>query len=100
MALGAFEVTPLELARAYLPSSNCGHRTPPARAVRSLQLSGGAVEADDEPEQIVMTPAEAYLMTSLLEGVINAGTGASARALGVTGTVAGKTGTTNEGRDA
>src|SRR2546423_8590384 len=47
-----------------------------------------------------MSPAEAYLMTSLLEGVIKAGTGASARALGVTGDVAGKTGTTNDGRDA
>jgi len=39
-------------------------------------------------------------MTSLLEGVIKEGTGASARALGVTGAVAGKTGTTNDGRDA
>ena len=47
-----------------------------------------------------MSPAEAYLVTSLLEGVIKAGTGASARALGVTGDVAGKTGTTNDGRDA
>ena len=39
-------------------------------------------------------------MTSLLKGVINSGTGAQARALGVTGDVAGKTGTTNDGRDA
>jgi penicillin-binding protein 1B len=100
MALGAFEVTPLELARAYLPFFNGGHRTPPPRGVRALQDRGGAVDSDDEPEQTVMTPAEAYLMTSLLEGVIKAGTGASARALGVTGAVAGKTGTTNEGRDA
>ena len=100
MALGAFEVTPLELARAYLPFFNGGQRTAPAHAVRSLQYSSGAVDADDEPQQTVMTPAEAYLMTSLLEGVVNAGTGASARALGVTGAVAGKTGTTNDGRDA
>jgi len=100
MALGAFEVTPLELARAYLPFFNGGLRTAPARAVRSLQYRGGGVEADDEPQKSVMSPAEAYLMTSLLEGVINAGTGASARALGVTGAVAGKTGTTNDARDA
>ena len=100
MALGAFEVTPLELAHAYLPFFNGGQRTPPAHAVRSLQLSGGAVEANDEVSTSVMSPAEAYLMTSLLEGVIKAGTGASARALGVTGDVAGKTGTTNDGRDA
>jgi penicillin-binding protein 1B len=100
MALGAFEVTPLELARAYLPFFNGGQRTPPAHAVRGLQDRAGTVEADDEAQTSVMSPAEAYLMTSLLEGVINAGTGAAARSLGVTGAVAGKTGTTNEGRDA
>ena len=100
MALGAFEVTPLELARAYLPFFNGGQRTPPPRGVRALQDRSGAVDADDEPQETVMTPAEAYLITSLLEGVIKAGTGASARALGVTGAVAGKTGTTNDGRDA
>ena len=100
MALGAFEVTPLELAHAYLPFFNGGQRTPPAHGVRALQDRGGNVEADDEPQKSVMTPAEAYLMTSLLEGVIKEGTGASARALGVTGAVAGKTGTTNDGRDA
>jgi len=100
MALGAFEVTPLELARAYLPFFNGGQRTAPAHAVRALQDRGGAVEAEDDAQKSVMSPAEAYLMTSLLEGVIKAGTGASARALGVTGAVAGKTGTTNDGRDA
>ena len=100
MALGAFEVTPLELARAYLPFFNAGQRTPPAHAVRGLQDRSGTVEADDEAQTPVMSPEEAYLMTSLLEGVINAGTGAAARSLGVTGAVAGKTGTTNEGRDA
>ena len=100
MALGSFEVTPLELARAYLPFFNGGQRTPPAHGVRALQDRGGTVEADDEAEKSVMSPAEAYLMTSLLEGVVNAGTGVGARALGVAGAVAGKTGTTNDGRDA
>src|SRR4030095_838759 len=47
-----------------------------------------------------LTPAEAYLMTSLLEGVIQSGTGAAVRGLGVSGAVAGKTGTTNDVRDA
>jgi penicillin-binding protein 1B len=45
-------------------------------------------------------PDEAFLVTHLLQGVIDRGTGASARALGVEGPVAAKTGTTNEGRDA
>jgi membrane carboxypeptidase/penicillin-binding protein len=100
LALGVFEITPLQLARAYLPFANGG-----------LAPSGGAVEAvaDDagrtlwsaarESRPVIGAP-EAFLMTSLLEGVINSGTGASARALGVPGAVAGKTGTTNDGRDA
>src|SRR5207249_3992327 len=100
MALGSFEVTPLELARAYLPFLKGGQRTPPAHAVRAVQDPGGALDVDEEPSKSVMSPAEAYLMTSLLEGMITAGTGASARALGVTGAVAGKTGTSNDGRDA
>jgi membrane carboxypeptidase/penicillin-binding protein len=45
-------------------------------------------------------PAEAFLMTSLLKGVITSGTGNAARASGLPEAVAGKTGTTNDGRDA
>ena len=100
LALGVFETTPLDLARAYLPLANGG-----------LAASGGAVDTvtDDsgraiwsagrETRQVIGAP-EAFLVTSLLQGVINAGTGAGARAMGVPGAVAGKTGTTNDGRDA
>jgi membrane carboxypeptidase/penicillin-binding protein len=55
--------------------------------------------AGREAKPVIGAP-EAYLVTSLLEGVIDSGTGASARAAGVPGAVAGKTGTTNDGRDA
>jgi penicillin-binding protein 1B len=100
-ALGTFEVTPLELARAYLPLANGGMRPEGAIAVRAVRDRDGAIEPVDaaEPTQVI-TPAEAYLLTSLLEGVIASGTGAQARALGVAGSIAGKTGTTNDGRDA
>jgi penicillin-binding protein 1B len=101
MALGTFEETPLELARAYLPIVNGGVRPPGVVAVRTVRDRDGTLEPIDSDEPVaVITPAEAYLMTSLLEGVIASGTGASARALGVAGAVAGKTGTTNDGRDA
>ncbi len=101
MALGTFEATPIELARAYLPIVNGGVRPPGVVAVRAVRDRDGAVDAGDADEPAaVITPAEAYLLTSLLEGVITSGTGASARALGVTGSIAGKTGTTNDGRDA
>jgi penicillin-binding protein 1B len=101
VALGAFEVTPLELARAYLPLANGGlrvDRTIAVRAVRSADGSPGSL--DDVGTAQALSPAEAYLMTSLLEGVIASGTGVAARPLRSLGAVAGKTGTTNDARDA
>jgi penicillin-binding protein 1B len=100
-ALGSYEVTPLELARAYLPFVNGGIRPATTVAVRAVRDRDGALDPVDggEPATVITAP-EAYLMTSLLEGVIASGTGAPVRALGVTGAVAGKTGTTNDGRDA
>jgi penicillin-binding protein 1B len=100
-ALGAFEVTPLELARAYAPLANGGTRIGVPSTIQTVvDADGGVVPLTREPRTPVLSPAEAYLMTSLLAGVITSGTGASARALGVTGDVAGKTGTTNDARDA
>jgi penicillin-binding protein 1B len=100
LALGVFEITPLQLARAYLPLAN-GGLAPAGGVVDTLTDDAGAAlwSAGRESRPVIGAP-EAYVMTSLLEGVINAGTGAAARSLGVPGAVAGKTGTTNEGRDA
>jgi len=100
LALGVFEITPLQLARAYLPLAN-GGVAPVGGAVDTVTDDAGTAlwSAGHEASPVIGAP-EAYLVTSLLEGVVNAGTAASARALGVPGAVAGKTGTTNEGRDA
>ncbi|HET7296671.1 MAG TPA: PBP1A family penicillin-binding protein, partial [Gemmatimonadales bacterium] len=99
VALGAFEVTPLELARAYLPLAG-GGLTHSVRLVESVADGSHSTVATRDESRPVLSPAEAYLMTSLLFGVMRTGTGARAAALGVPETVAGKTGTTNEGRDA
>jgi penicillin-binding protein 1B len=102
LALGAFEVTPLDLASAYVPFASGGVRPGSTHAVRAVYRADGtqALSTQDKPAGNVMSPAEAYLMTSLLQGVIRTGTAASAPALALAGEVAGKTGTTNEGRDA
>jgi penicillin-binding protein 1B len=101
LALGALEVTPLELARAYVAFANAGVRPRgPAALVAAYEGDGSALDLDGQEAEAVLTPPEAYLMTSLLEGVVNSGTGAPVRALGVPGALAGKTGTTNDGRDA
>ena len=100
-ALGAFEVTPLDLARAYLPFANGGLRHAATSTIRAVRDADDTVEVASVEEPVrVMQPAEAYLMTSLLQGVVDSGTAVSARALGLTAQVAGKTGTTNDARDA
>jgi len=100
LTLGVFEITPLALARAYVPLAN-GGLAPAGGVVEAVADEGGRAlwSASGEARPVIGAP-EAYLITSLLEGVVNTGTGASARAAGVPGAVAGKTGTTNEGRDA
>jgi penicillin-binding protein 1B len=101
IALGSFEVTPLELARAYLPFANSGVRTNgPTTIVQIEEADGVPVELEPDAHTRVLSPAEAYLMTSLLGGVIQAGTAQAARGLAAPGVIAGKTGTTNDGRDA
>ena len=101
LSLGVFEITPLALARAYLPLANGGVAPMGGGVVETVADEGGRAlwSASREARPVIGAP-EAFLVTSLLEGVVNVGTAASARAAGVPGAVAGKTGTTNEGRDA
>src|SRR4029453_7204619 len=63
MALGAFEVTPIELARAYIPFPAGGQ----ARPVSALASDG---RAEAEPPRQAISPAEAYLLTARLRGVL------------------------------
>jgi membrane carboxypeptidase/penicillin-binding protein len=99
IALGALEVTPLELVVAYAPFANGGFRVKP-RLVRRIESGDGNIlfTQEEEREQ-VMDPRDAYQMTSMLRGVIDFGTGRALRTQGVRGMVAGKTGTTNNASD-
>jgi penicillin-binding protein 1A len=98
-ALGALEVTPMELVTAYAPFANGGWRVTP-RLVRRIQTADGQVLWSSDNQRVrVMDPRDAYQMTSMLQSVVNYGTGNVLRDLGVDGLVAGKTGTTNDGTD-
>jgi penicillin-binding protein 1B len=101
MVLGAFEVTPLDLARAYLTLANGGVRLPGVSGIRAVRYGDDDVLAagSEGPIQVVSN-AEAWLVTSLLKGVMTSGTASAARSSGLPDFVAGKTGTTNDGRDA
>ncbi len=100
IALGALEVTPLELVAAYAPFANGGMRVTP-RVVTEIDATDGAVLWRGHVERTpAMSPQDAYEITSMLRGVVDYGTGRAVRSIGVAGPVAGKTGTTNDGADA
>ncbi len=97
LALGAYEVTPLEMVRAFTIFANNGVRVEPV-FMQSVKESGGRVlEKSEIKSREVLDPKIAYLMTNLMEGVINHGTGARARGMGFTPPAAGKTGTSHDG---
>jgi 1A family penicillin-binding protein len=100
LALGTGVVSPLDLTAAYTMFAGDGQVARP-RGMTSVFDSGGR-QVFDQPvdRQQLISPAVAFQMTSMLRDVIERGTGASARALGVRGPVAGKTGTTDDYHDA
>lgn len=99
IALGVFELTPLEVAQAFTTFATLGRQTP-LRAI-SRVVSG---ERDWTPPSVkprtIADPAVTYLVTNMMRSVITEGTAASARAAGLAHDAAGKTGTTNDLRDA
>ena len=100
LALGSGEVTMLSLVSAYGVFANEGTLVQPT-LVRRVTTSSGEVLYESRPSaQSVVTPVTAFLITSMLQDVINAGTGSGVRQLGFRLPAAGKTGTTNEYRDA
>jgi membrane peptidoglycan carboxypeptidase len=100
LALGAADVTPVELATVYATLARGGVRPPVHTLVAVRDRHGKAVAGKSLPDaERVLTPQVAYLVTSILQGVLDRGTGHSARAQGVEGDLAGKTGTTNDLRD-
>jgi len=97
VALGAYEMTPIDVAAGYTPFATNGVRAEPL-FIRSVLDASGKVEETGTPKtRPVLDPRVAYLVTSLMEDVLNRGTGASVRAMGFTGSAAGKTGTARDG---
>ena len=100
LALGAFEVTPVELATVYATLAAGGVRRELYGLRGVLDREGRPVTARAlRPPQRALSEETAYFLVSMLQGVLERGTGASARLQGVTDPLAGKTGTTNGRRD-
>jgi penicillin-binding protein 1B len=98
MALGSYDATPLDMAGAYTSFSNNGERLSPI-LVNSVRNAKGDVVANFKTDQRqVLDPRIAYLMTNMMESVINNGLGYTAvRLRGFTQAAAGKTGSSHDG---
>ncbi len=114
LGLGSSALTPMELARSYAVLANGGVRVMPTYINKILDRDGKTIESNDpadfpagpkdgqkligQARNRVISPETAYLITNLLESVVQKGTGWRAKAL--KRPVAGKTGTTNDLKDA
>ncbi|MEX0912720.1 MAG: PBP1A family penicillin-binding protein [Gemmatimonadota bacterium] len=99
-ALGAAEVRPIELIAAYAAFANGGQRVEP-HLVRRVEDRNGRVLWEARPRsERVLDPAVAFVLTTMLQDVVDRGTGTAVRSVGFRAPAAGKTGTTNDGTDA
>ena len=97
VALGAYEMTPLDVAAGYTIFANDGVRTEPMFIRNVVDAKGEYLEKNSIRSRRALDPRVSYLVTSMLQDVINRGTGATVRARGFTAPAAGKTGTSRDG---
>ena len=100
LALGSGEVSLLGMTTAYSAFANQGMVTPPSLIRRVEDASGQVLYMSSTREERALSESTAFIMTSMMSDVINGGTAWQARRVGFTLPAAGKTGTTNDYRDA
>jgi penicillin-binding protein 1B len=99
-ALGAFPTTTVELAGAYAAFPNQGRYNPPYLIEGLADTAGQRVYAHTPASRTLASPRASAQARRLLQGVITDGTGRGVSRAGLAGTLGGKTGTTDDGRDA
>jgi penicillin-binding protein 1B len=97
VALGAYEMTAVDVAAGYTAFANGGTRAQPQFLHSVVSADGSVLEKFTPQTHVVLDPRVAFLVTSLLKDVLNKGTGAGVRARGFTLPAAGKTGTSRDG---
>ena len=100
LSLGTGLVTPLDLTAAFATFPNGGLVVRPHGILRVTDADGVAVFEDAPQPQRVISPQTAFQMVSMLEDVIDRGTGTAARQWGIRTAIGGKTGTTDDFKDA
>jgi len=101
LSLGTGLVTPLDLTAAFAVFPNSGNAVRARALTRVLDADGGVAYDNPSTSDRVITPEVAYQMVSMLEDVVDRGTASAARtSYGVRFPVGGKTGTTDDFKDA
>ncbi|HZK42762.1 MAG TPA: PBP1A family penicillin-binding protein [Syntrophomonadaceae bacterium] len=100
LPLGSIEVSPLQMASAYSVFANSGIYSEPIFVLKVVDKNGKVLEENSTKQKQIISPENAYITTNMLEGVlVPGGTGSRLRNI-VSGVVAGKTGTTDDFKDA
>ena len=99
LSIGAQEVTPIELAVAYATLANGGRRVEPRMLTGVRARDGAWLERTSAHSQVGIDPRVAAVVTDILTGVVERGTGKQVRDAGFRLPVAAKTGTSNDSRD-
>jgi penicillin-binding protein 1B len=99
ITLGVFELTPAEVAQAYTIFTNDGN-VRPLEAIDYIQQGSNVLKPMPPKLKHVARPDTTYLVTNMMRSVLNEGTGGGARSAGFSPDAAGKSGTTNDLRDA
>jgi penicillin-binding protein 1B len=95
-ALGSYDATPIDMSGAYTVFANKGVRVNPIMITSVRDAKGEVIQDFQTQRKPVLDPRVAYVMTSMMESVINTGTAAGVRARGFAAPAAGKTGTSHD----
>ena len=100
LALGAYEISPLEVAGAFTVVAGKGVYHPPYVLRRVVDAQGKVLFEHQHTRSKAVHRAEAYMVRDMMRSVVDHGTARSARAMGYSFPASGKTGTTSDNRDA
>ncbi|MCK5833573.1 PBP1A family penicillin-binding protein [bacterium] len=100
ISMGTSDVKLIDLVEAYAVFPNMGVRVKPTSILRIIDRNGKIIENRTPVKEEVLSPATAYVMTSMLQTVVDHGTGYAARLMGFDRPAGGKTGTTDDYSDA
>lgn len=99
LALGAAEISVFEMMQSYTMFPTNGMTTQPIFITRIEDRNGNILQTYAPEQKVVLSESAAFTMVKMMQGVIDIGTGRRLRGMGLTGEIAGKTGTTNDNTD-